>query len=429
MKSTGKNVFIYSHGCEMRGLDTRKISSYLKKNNFTLVNDPKDADFIIFMTCAFLNTTARSSLERIKEFQTYDAELIVAGCLPDIQSESLKLIFNGKIIPTKNLDIIDDLFPENQVKFSEIQDEHFVWKTVNPFGVSSTPITLLKQSTIIKKLHLIFQNSILDKLMGNIYPFFYLYQPNHRRFQNPSIYQITISRGCNHNCSYCSITKSVGPLRSKPISQCIKEFNDGLAQGYTSFILQADDIGTYGIDINSSLPELLDTLTQEEGAYGITLRNTHPFWIIQYIDQLEKIIKRGKIKEILLSIQSGSDQILKRMKRGYTKDKLIDATKRIKTAYPQLKLGFEIIIGFPGETRDDFRETMRVMDTIHADNGMIAAFSPIKGTAAYAMEPKVSDTEIRKRMNILKKHLRQNNYFAWYNTSYCKGIFFKEKEV
>lgn len=412
----------------MRGLDTKKISTYFKKNNFKIVNDPKYADYIIFMTCAFLNTTTMSSLKKIKELKKYKAELILAGCLPDIHGDKLKEVFNGKTIPTINIDKIDSIFKENKTKFNTIHDEHYVWQNFNPFGVSSSPIKLYNKSIIIKKFHKIFQRYILEKLMGNIYPFFYLYSAKNRRFQNPSIYQLTISRGCIHNCSYCVINKAVGHLKSKPISQCVKEFKEGLVKGHKQFHLLADDIGPYGVDIKKNLPELLDELTKIEGDYEISLRNTHPAWIIKYLDNIVTILKRGKIKGILISIQCGSNRILKLMRRSYTKDAVIDAAIQINKAEPDLKLGTELIIGFPSETREEFKETLELFDRINIDNGMIASFSPVEGTDASTIEPKISKREIRKRMKIILKYLRKSNYFAWYNKDYCKGIFFKKKD-
>ena len=104
----GKNIFIFSQGCEMRGIDAEKIYKYFSLNDYAIVNNPEDADYIIFITCAYLKTTADSSFEKIKQFQQYDAELIVAGCLPEIDKDKLKEIFNGKIIPTSDIDKIDD---------------------------------------------------------------------------------------------------------------------------------------------------------------------------------------------------------------------------------------------------------------------------------------------------------------------------------
>lgn len=152
-----KNVFIFSNGCEMRGIDAKKISSYFIKNNYIIINNPKYADYIVFITCAFLNATAQSSFKKIEEFKKYNAELIIAGCLPDIHGDELKQIFNGKTIPTKNISKIDDIFKDNKTKFNTINDENHVWQNFNPFGISSEPIELFNKIKFVKKIHKIFQ--------------------------------------------------------------------------------------------------------------------------------------------------------------------------------------------------------------------------------------------------------------------------------
>lgn len=419
-----KKVFVFTNGCERRSTDTKKISTYLLKNNYKVINNPKDADYIIFVTCAFVQRMVDNCVETIKKFKKYDAELIVAGCMPEIAGEELKSIFDGKTINTKDIDTIDEIFKDNTTKFGYLDDEHFVWRNFNPLGISAEPINtfknIMRQVKLIGRMYEIIKENILKKIFGNVFPFNLLYNERKNR------YIVTISRGCIHNCSYCAIKKAVGPLESKSINQCIDEFKLGLKEGYKDFELAADDVGPYGIDIKKTLPELLDKITKIEGDYAISFQNTHPSWIIRYADDFEEILKRKKIKYMLFSIQAGNNRVLKLMRRSYTKESLIDIVSRIKKADPDLKIGAELMVGFPSETWDEFMETLELFEKISFDKGTMAACSLIEGTEAINMEPKISRGEMRKRIRTALKFLRKKGYHAWYSR-FWKGIAFHKK--
>jgi MiaB/RimO family radical SAM methylthiotransferase len=373
-----KKIFIHVEGCHKRGLDAKKFSTYFSKNNCKIVNSPKYADYIIFFTCGVFNQMIDRCLDKIKKFKKYDAELIVAGCLPDIAKEKLENIFNGKIIPTKDIEKIDDIFKGNKIKFGDVDNEHFIWRKFNPFG------------------------GFLEEPTSN------------------KTYWIVISTGCIYNCSYCGIKKAIGPLKSKPLEQCLKEFKAGLQKGYTDLGLDADDIGNYGIDIGKTFPELLDEITKIDGDYTLKLENIHPTWLIKYANELEEILKRKKISYICISVQSGSNTVLKRMRRPYTREDLLDAISKIQKACPDLKMRTEIIVGFPGETLEEFGETMELLKKIRFDKGCLFSFSAIDGTDANTMHPKLTRRIMHKRMRTTKRFLRNADYYVW-STGYWSG--------
>ena len=153
---TNKNVFIYANTCTRRRLDAKKFRKYFVLNEFIIVNNPKDADYIIFVTCGCLNNIVDRSIKLVNIFKNYDAELIVAGCLPDIAQEKLSNVFEGKIITTKKTEGIDSFFSENKIKFSEIDDSHILWRNFNPFGVNYEAISIIKEFlgiSIINKIY------------------------------------------------------------------------------------------------------------------------------------------------------------------------------------------------------------------------------------------------------------------------------------
>ncbi len=430
-KMNNKNVFIYVKGCERRSLDAKKISTYFMKNNYKIVNNPKIADYIIFFTCGFVNTVADDGIKTIKKFKKFDGELIVAGCLPDIADSKLKEVFDGKKIPTKNMDIIDTFFENNEIKFSEIKDENIVWQNFNPIGIYEQPANLVKNilnnSKIMRETYIFLRDNTIGKIFIKKFPFAFLYFPEERYFDNPLMNQIFISRGCIHNCSYCAIKKAVGPLQSKSKKQCMNEFKKGLKEGYKKFLLQADDVGIYGVDIKSSLPELLNEMTEIKGDYMLYLSNTHPYWLIKYADQFETIFKKNKIKYLLLSIQSANSRILKLMRRNYKKEDLINVLNRFKKADSNLKIEVEAIAGFPSETSDEFKDTLEFIKESKIDSGMIYGFSPMNKTDANDIKPQILKREMNKRLKMAKKYLKNLDYSVWYNSLWVNGVFFEKK--
>lgn len=411
-KKNAYNIFIYSNACERRNIDAKKIYTYVLDKGYKIVSDPRNADYIILVTCGFVESVSDRSLELMKEFQEYDAELIVAGCLPDISPDEVKKIFNGKIIPTKNLSSIDEIFKDTTLKFNNLDDEHSMWYNFD----TGSPILILKsivkKISILRRCHNFIKENALKKIFGKNFD---KTSPFNKIYPEKESYCISISRGCIHNCSYCAIRKAVGKLKSKPLDQCIKEFKIGLNEGYTHFILEADDVGHYGIDIKSSLPKLLDAMTKIEGDYQIELKNFHPIWIIRYIDEFEKILKRKKLSIILLSIQSGNDRILKLMRRPYSKDALVATIMKLKKADPDLHLGVHLLAGFPTETMKEFKDTLDLFEKVPLDFGSIFSFSSKEGTDADAIKPKLTKREMRKRMKNALLFLRKKNYFAWYS--------------
>lgn len=408
-----KKVFIHTISCLRRRIDAKKVSIYLSENNFELVNTPKESDYIILFTCGFHNEIIDRCLNAIKKFKKYNAELIVAGCLPNIAKDKLESIFDGTTIPTNNLDKIDEKFKDNRIKFREIKSVFSPWNNYSIFINSSLIINLkekvLKKQKFIVKVYDYFKDNVSLKipLLNQIYA--------EKKFEEKyySGCTLLISKGCTNNCSYCAIKKGIGGLKSKAIDQCLKEFNEALKLGYKQFTLEADDIGVYGLDIGSTLIRLLDEITKIEGDYTIRLGVTHPRLIIKYITELEKILKRKKIKSIVLSIQSANDRILKIMRRSYNQDEVRHLIFRLKTAYPDLEIGAQFIVGFPSETSEEFSETYNLVKEMHFDYGGIFKYSDIEGTDSAEIEPKVKENVKRNRMKSVLKLLEKTNDYVW----------------
>ncbi|MCD6512399.1 MAG: radical SAM protein [Thermoplasmata archaeon] len=411
-----KKIFVYtSRTCIRRKLDARRIADYFAANGHEIIFDPRKADYIILVTCSDTNSRMEISLKYVKRFMKYKGELIVAGCLPGIDPDKLEEIFHGKTVVTEHLHKIDEYFPEHKIKFNQIPDANIPWQNIDESRPYWALLNLMKKSKTVrstyKKMLKLIRNSALWKTAVTTWYGTFA--------ENP--YIIRTSWGCTGNCAYCAIKKAIGRLRSKPIEVILYEFKQGLKKGYKYFIFDADDIGGYGIDIGENLPRLLDAITSVPGDYTMDVHYIHPGWIVKYADELVEILKRGKIKRIGSSIQSGNPRILKLMHRYSNTDKMKEAYKRIKEAYPPLIIETESICGFPSETWDEFMDTLNFITEVGFDWGVIFPFSEKRGTEAEKIEPKVPQDEIMRRMKYAKKFLRKNGYDVRYEL-YLKSL-------
>jgi tRNA A37 methylthiotransferase MiaB len=352
------------------------------------------------------------SIQLVKKFKTYDAELIVSGCLPTIEKEKLSQIFHGRTIGTKDFDKhpekMDDLFPQNIVKFKEIPDANISFKNINKDNTKTAIKQFFNNMQWIGTITFTIKDHVIKHLRGEQSFFYFLFSLIHK-----PVYRIRISWGCNSNCAYCGIKQAIGKHKSKPSKQAIEEFKTGVQKGHHHFALNADDIGAYGTDIGSSFSKLLDKITKIPGEYQISISNLSPRWLVRYIDDLERIIKSGKIVALGIPIQSGSSRILKLMNRYHNTEKILKALQRVKATYPMLLLHTHIMIGFPTESEEEFNQTLAFLKKCTFDGGKAFPYSCKKGSKAEQITPKIPKDEITKRLMYAKDFLTEAGYSVY----------------
>lgn len=418
-----KKIYIYGIlTCNRRKLDARRIQKYFLKNNYDIANNPKDSNIIILNTCSYSNKNAIESKLLIKKFLNYNAKLIITGCLPKTDKDDLKLIYNGETIGTGSLSEIDEIFPENKVKFCEIEDQNIPLENINEYVLLSKLKKIFSKSKFLKTIFSEILELILNNLIKNDstnchktivnYGYFKYFkahiQPNLTAHKDS--YFIRPSWGCLGNCSYCAIKNAIGPLKSKSIDQIIYEFNKGLNQGYNNFIFDSDDLGAYGADIGSNYTEMFDKITNINGDYMIHLRYIQPIWIVKHINKFEKVLRKGSIASLGSALQSGNSRILKLMNRFSDIEKIKDSFLKIKNANPNLLIATECINGFPSESLSELRDTLNLITEVDFDWGYIIPFSCRPHTKAENIEPKIPREEILRRMKYVKKYLNNNGY-------------------
>lgn len=346
-------IYIEDMGCDSRALDAGRFTKYFLANGFKSINNPKYADYILFITCAFISSKESYAIKRIKQLQEYRGELIVGGCLKGINKEELDKNFQGFSFYTARCEEIDNKFPDFKIKFSDIPDINLVSSKGIGLFIKEYISTIRFDLSYVKRFLSSYKRRVLNK------PYF-----------------IRISWGCiNKHCSFCVIRRAVGNLKSKPLGQCVAEFKRALEKGYNNIVLVGDNVGAWGIDLELAFPDLIEELLKIKGAYNVQIDDFHSRWIVQYADRLVPIFRSGRIKYLKTPLQSASDRILTAMNRGHTISQLRESLCKIKEAFPKLNLCTHIIVGFPSETESEFEETLNFVKEIGFNMVYIFSYS------------------------------------------------------
>jgi tRNA-2-methylthio-N6-dimethylallyladenosine synthase len=192
----------------------------------------------------------------------------------------------------------------------------------------------------------------------------------------------------------------VGRLRSKPVEVCVGEYRRLLADGCRRFTILADNVGAYGLDIGTTFSELIDALSAASGETEVQwfISQLHPRWLLTHRPAMLKVAREGRLRELLCAIQSGSDRILALMNRHHRIEETVEALSELRAIRPDLRLDTEVIIGFPGESEDDFGATLEAVRRIRFDHVALFPYYDGQGTAASRMDGKVGADTIGRRL-------------------------------
>lgn len=212
---------------------------------------------------------------------------------------------------------------------------------------------------------------------------------------------VPIATGCTGNCHYCITRIARGPLRSRPVSEIVDRFKSLLDQGLKEIQITCQDTASYGRDINSTLPELLQRLAEFKGNHRIRVGMMNPDTSMNILDELLNTYDAPQIYKFLhLPLQSGSDEILEKMNRKYTVDDWAHIVDEFKERFPDMTLSTDVIVGYPGERGRDFEKTKDIIEKNRPDILNVTRFSPRPGTVADQigdLEDKVHSREKKKR--------------------------------
>lgn len=382
MKELKGNYYIDTWGCQMNEEDSEKISGNLKSLGYKRTQKRDESDIIIFNTCCVRENAEQKvfgnigSLKHLKKANP-NLIIIVCGCMTQQKGMPDKII---KKFPY--VDIIVGSF--NSYKLPEYIDR------VKKEGKSIIEIWDK-------------ENGIIEGL------------PVDRKSDMKAF--VTIMYGCNNFCSYCIVPYVRGRERSRKPENIINEIKDLISKGYKEITLLGQNVNSYGVGLEPSItfPDLLRKINKIEGLKRIRFMTSHPKDVssdlIKAMTECDKVCEHGHF-----ALQSGSNKILKKMNRKYTREDYIALAKNLREAIPDVSITTDIIIGFPGETEEDFKETLSMVKEIQFDSVFTFIYSIREGTPAAKFKDQVPDDVKHRRFNELVETI--NDIVARKNSVY-----------
>jgi len=364
--------FLATFGCQMNVYDSNLISSMLEKRGMAITEDADQADVLIVNTCSIRGGAEDRAYARIASMKHYkrqrpDVRIAVIGCMAQN---------HGEKIPTA-LDHVDYVVgPDNyrdleELLFSEsAHPDQKVWTDQNDF-----------------------EN--YEGLMA--------------RLDGSTSTHITITRGCNKQCTYCIVPNVRGVERSRDAESILVEVRRSVSEGIPEICLLGQTVNSYRTE-EDSFSSLLRKLQSVEGLRRIRFMSPHP----RHFDDItiQTMAQSGKVcNHVHLPLQSGSNAMLKKMRRQYTRERYLEIVSALRTAIPNLAITTDIITGFVGETEADFEDTLSLMREVRFDHAYMFSYSPREGTPAFEETETLSAEEKQSRhervMEVQMRHTEE----------------------
>jgi tRNA-2-methylthio-N6-dimethylallyladenosine synthase len=367
-----KTYHIVTFGCQMNSRDSEKISGILKQIGY-VETDSEDADFVLYNTCTVrenANNKVYGHLGYAKKLKENRPGMLIAlcGCMMQ-EPEAVENI-------------------KKKYRFVDI-----IFGTHNIFKLAELLQTRLLSDRVVIDLW-----KDTDMIVEDL--------PSDRKFSFKT--GVNIMYGCNNFCSYCIVPYVRGRERSRNPEDIIAEVKALAADGVVEIMLLGQNVNSYGKNLTNpiSFAQLLKEIEKIDGIERIRFMTSHPKDLSQELIDVMK--DSTKIcRHLHLPLQSGSTRLLKIMNRRYTKESYLDLVERIRTAMPDISLTTDIIVGFPGETEEDFLETMDVVRKVGYESAFTFLYSKRTGTPAAAMENQVEETVAKERFDRLLKLVQE----------------------
>ena len=370
-----KKATVITYGCQMNVNESAKMKQILQKMGYEIVDDIDDSDLVFLNTCTVREGAAvkvygkLGDLKRLKEKKEGKMIIGVTGCLAqEVRDEFIKKTpYVDLVLGNQNIgripDIIERIEKGEDVHVVMVEDE--------------------------------------DELPQRV----------DADFGDDIVASISITYGCNNYCTFCIVPYVRGMERSVPLHEIVKDVKKYTEKGYREILFLGQNVNSYGSDLaddTDNFAKLLRESAKIEGDFWIKYVSPHPK---DFTDEvIEAIADNSKIARMLhLPLQSGSTKILNAMNRGYTKEEFITLAKKIKEKIPDIGLTTDIIVGFPGETDEDFQDTMDVVNEVGFENAFMFMYSKRSGTPAATMEEQVDEQVKSERLQQL---MRLQNYKA-----------------
>jgi tRNA A37 methylthiotransferase MiaB len=384
-----KKAYVLSNNyCNEAMLETQRLINIISKAgaqpSYSHTNKIDDADLIIFYTCGHLQANEAESINTVRRILSQkkaSSELIVWGCLPKINPESLRRVFKGTMVG-----------PEDWAFFYELFNQ--------PKGIADG----ICANTL----------SIDDELtLANIGPLTRVLL-RFRRYldlQPKRIWYVRIESGCKNCCTYCSDRLAYRSVRSQPIERIIQQFALGLRNGYKYFFLVGRDLGSYGCDNGLTLASLLQAIYEKypHQDYKLLLDQVSPNALIDIYPDLNSSIL-SKVFDLGSNIQSGSDRLLKLMGKSFKVNDWIRVIRNISRDHSQIRLHTSMMVGFPSESEQDFRESINLVNNALFDKIDVYIYNERPRLPSLRIKGRVSENTKRNRERRMRYAVILNTY-------------------
>ena len=384
-KYKGKTFYLKTYGCQMNEHDSENIEALLTGLGFSKVDDYEKADLVLLNTCSIrenAHNKAFGMLGRLKHLKAQKKDLIVGlcGCMAQEASVVEEIINKYKwvnfVFGTHNMYQLPNII-DKAIALNKQQIEVFS-----------------KEGDLVEGLPVIRTN-------------------NYKAYVN-------IIYGCNKFCTYCIVPYTRGRERSRAKEDILSEVDELIKDGYKEITLLGQNVNAYGKDLyeDYTLGNLLEDIAKKD-IPRVRFMTSHPW---DFTDSMVEVIGRydNIMPSVHLPVQSGSSKILKLMGRRYTRESYLELFKKIKDTVPNVSISTDIIVGFPGESEEDFLETLSLAEECKYDNAFTFIFSKSEGTPACLLKDEVSEEEKEERLQRLNKVV--NKYFLENNKKLLERV-------
>lgn len=363
---------VTTFGCQMNSRDSEKICGILKETGYELTED-ESADLVIYNTCTVRDNANQRVYGRL-------------GTLLAMKKKN----------PFKKVALCGCMMQEPSV-IERIKESYssvdLIFGTHNIYKFAELLCLMLEDRGMIIDIW-----NETDQIVEDL--------PTYRKYPFKS--GINIMFGCNNFCSYCIVPYVRGRERSRGSKEILDEIRSLAADGVVEIMLLGQNVNSYGKDLKDSITfaELLHKVEEIEGIHRIRFMTSHPK---DLSDELITVIKQSKkiCRHLHLPLQSGSSRILKLMNRKYTREQYLDLALKIREQIPDLSITTDIIVGFPGETKEDVDDTIRMIEEVGFDNAFTFIYSKRTGTPAASMESLMTPEEISEQFNRVLKTVQE----------------------
>jgi len=362
-------IWVEAYGCSASFADSEMISGLIVNGGHTLAKNSSESDLNLVVTCSVKDATANKMIYRIKKLKT--KPLVVAGCLPKAEQATVE-------------------------KFSE---------NASLLGPNSLGKTLqVIESTLDGKRMVALEDTDLSKVG----------LPKVRL--NPTVGIVEIASGCMSECTFCQTKLSKGELNSFRIGDIVRQVNKEIEDGCKEVWLSSTDNGCYGLEIDTDLPTLINSVSEIPKDFKIRVGMMNPMYMPRICDGLLKSFENDKVFRFLhVPVQSGSDKVLNDMKRGHTSKTFRNAVKRFRSKFPNFTISTDVIVGFPSETEADFDQTIELLEETRPDIVNLSKYSQRPGTEA-ATWKQIDVLEVKRRSKLvfeLSRRISHENNKKW----------------